>query len=886
MGLRVTNLLLILALVVSMTAVDAFAKKAADQAYPKAYPIDGLEAGYEYHGPKTEIKTATQGNVIGKSNLEFATAYYGRSIAQGPDGTLHAAWCTAGDPSNEALYSRSTDNGTTWSTPVEVHDGYYGYKPAIATHPTDPNIVIYAYVGYQNQGEIRSIRMSKSTDGGLTWGASVAVFGSAANCNNPDPVVDVNGNVYVGFDSYSDNFIRFNMSTDGGDTYLAEPEIVNLGQDAGTFSACTAVDKNGNVHLLYGGDGGENSWGDKNVYWNWRDNTIGLWMEIPPVQVSDEDTGTPYPSLVFDSQNVGHAVYDALGPAGQRIVEYRTLTDGTWSDPIEFPSDTDGGSTFMPDLGIDANDNLYMMYTDAHGGASLSDAVGDIFTGTNAGGDWQVINLTGTGRNVIHQHPNTIRTLADSMMHIIYTSGQVGDYTIEHMVGYPWPPEPTIGVTSLPDTYNPTGPFTVSAKTGDIDGHVVGASLTVQKNGETVQVIDMTMLEKDSYEATFTVDGVPGDVISYFGTATDNDGNTKESLPVEFSILAPTQPKADILLVYQDVQDDTFYTHILDKLGYVYELWDYEAHGGIDASVTTYGWSTILGFGWVFNAVPTRGYQGDPFAEFLQMGTDEAPKNLLVASMDYFFANNEVAEPEFAAGDFAYDFFQIGLGTNDPDPDKDSLLVGITGDPISGNWDEEPLWLDAGLTGIANWIDWTEATGNGLDIFFAANQGFGSGVSNDAGAFKTVMLPWMVTWLADSVAVDDSTWSYKVGEDAYTLIQNVLNFFGTSQGEASRVVSRDAVPREFSLSQNYPNPFNPETSISFTLPSEMKVELDIYNAVGQKIRTLVNSTVSSGSHVAIWDGRNDIGQKVSTGVYFYRIKAGDFSRTMKMVMVK
>ena len=90
----------------------------------------------------------------------------------------------------------------------------------------------------------------------------------------------------------------------------------------------------------------------------------------------------------------------------------------------------------------------------------------------------------------------------------------------------------------------------------------------------------------------------------------------------------------------------------------------------------------------------------------------------------------------------------------------------------------------------------------------------------------------------------------------------------------------------FQLKHNYPNPFNPETSIQFNLPINSKVDLYIYNAVGQRIRTLVSARMSAGTHTVIWNGRNDLGQKVASGVYFYSIKAGNFSKTMKMFMMK
>lgn len=90
----------------------------------------------------------------------------------------------------------------------------------------------------------------------------------------------------------------------------------------------------------------------------------------------------------------------------------------------------------------------------------------------------------------------------------------------------------------------------------------------------------------------------------------------------------------------------------------------------------------------------------------------------------------------------------------------------------------------------------------------------------------------------------------------------------------------------FKLSQNYPNPFNPETSIKYSIPSKMDVEILIYNSLGQKIKTLVNKAQQAGFYKAGLDGSNEAGYKVSAGIYFYRFKAGDFSVTKKMVMVK
>jgi len=81
------------------------------------------------------------------------------------------------------------------------------------------------------------------------------------------------------------------------------------------------------------------------------------------------------------------------------------------------------------------------------------------------------------------------------------------------------------------------------------------------------------------------------------------------------------------------------------------------------------------------------------------------------------------------------------------------------------------------------------------------------------------------------------------------------------------------LPRQYFLGQNYPNPFNPTTTIRFGLPEQSSVSIKIYSMLGQDIRTLVNESRDAGYHEALWDGRNDLGVPVTTGIYFYRMEA-------------
>ena len=85
---------------------------------------------------------------------------------------------------------------------------------------------------------------------------------------------------------------------------------------------------------------------------------------------------------------------------------------------------------------------------------------------------------------------------------------------------------------------------------------------------------------------------------------------------------------------------------------------------------------------------------------------------------------------------------------------------------------------------------------------------------------------------------------------------------------------------------NYPNPFNPSTKISFDLPEAGNVELKVYNARGQKVKTLINKELPAGKNYIFWDGKDNNGKKVASGTYLYKIKSGRYTATKKMVLMK
>jgi len=98
------------------------------------------------------------------------------------------------------------------------------------------------------------------------------------------------------------------------------------------------------------------------------------------------------------------------------------------------------------------------------------------------------------------------------------------------------------------------------------------------------------------------------------------------------------------------------------------------------------------------------------------------------------------------------------------------------------------------------------------------------------------------------------------------------------QGEETEIA---AAPTTYELDNNYPNPFNPTTTINFQVPQDGHVTLTVYNMVGQKVATLVNGNVSAGYHSVVWDAATH-----PSGIYLYRIEAGDFMQIKRMVLLK
>ncbi len=136
------------------------------------------------------------------------------------------------------------------------------------------------------------------------------------------------------------------------------------------------------------------------------------------------------------------------------------------------------------------------------------------------------------------------------------------------------------------------------------------------------------------------------------------------------------------------------------------------------------------------------------------------------------------------------------------------------------------------------------------------------------------------TFYSDSDVLWGSTYYYQVS--AFDFAGNESIRSNEAGWEVGVYGNRDVdLPESFSLSQNYPNPFNPVTEIRYALPKDCQVRLEVYSILGQRVATLVEGTQEAGYKAVRWDASG-----VASGIYFYRLQAGSFVESKKMILLK
>ncbi|MFQ6615942.1 MAG: T9SS type A sorting domain-containing protein [Fidelibacterota bacterium] len=470
------------------------------------------------------------------------------------------------------------------------------------------------------------------------------------------------------------------------------------------------------------------------------------------------------------------------------------------------------------------------------------------------------------------------------------------------LVEYVEDPAPFIVDMTILGTTVSTDPREVSATITDIDpvsgnAGVADALLWYAVNGGTPASVAMTA-DVDTFAADIP-GASPGDVVEYYITATDLAGNVAESPHFTYDIFEPVETS---LLIndgdWPDVYIEFYWLYGL--LGeWPHDIWNVANIGPAPASLYP-NYETIVQLDndplYECNAVPDT-------------WLDEGLKNFAVSGdewMNYCFDGWDPTD--FVAGDFPYDY--MGVDQTYPDISGGatgvSRLIPVQDDSVSGELftflsDSLLLNYDPNYEiGADNWLDGADATADAIVTFWGVSGILDSLAQTDpeadtvasgirmelANGSKTAYLAFDVLSL-NTVAVGVDTLHgagyHWIGIYPEGPLPQVLEWFDAYVSIDDAV---SGLPSRFTLHQNYPNPFNPVTTINFDLPRDGNVTLTVYNMLGQKVTTLVNDFRSAGRHRVIWNGTTDLGTAVATGVYLYRIDAGDYSATKKMVLLK
>ena len=240
----------------------------------------------------------------------------------------------------------------------------------------------------------------------------------------------------------------------------------------------------------------------------------------------------------------------------------------------------------------------------------------------------------------------------------------------------------------------------------------------------------------------------------------------------------------------------------------------------------------------------------------------DAAGNFIVAWMDKRNGERDIYAQRYNAGGTAF-------GAN--------FMVS---DDSSGAWQESPsIGVDATGNFVVVWEDYRNDVHG--DIY---SQRYGAD-GNPIGQNFLVTKETYNEQFSPDVQLKNgliyNTWvSNHVGGTGYDIWANVLDW-----NNPTVIIEPATLVSNYILYQNYPNPFNPTTTISYALPNSSKVELVIYNPLGQRVRTLVQGQQASGQHQVQWNGRDDKGNSVASGVYVYRLQAKS-SNGEKIVKVK
>lgn len=381
---------------------------------------------------------------------------------------------------------------------------------------------------------------------------------------------------------------------------------------------------------------------------------------------------------------------------------------------------------------------------------------------------------------------------------------------------------------------------------------------------------------------------VAGTEIYYYVFAFDVNANSSESSLYWYKIFLAEE---NTLVVYNGLGAVSGYPSSYyfgdGTLGLKYDRW---AYGQLTAELLG-NYTNVL-------EIATKGPADDNQPAIAEWIAGSGSRNYMLAGDEYFGFYSGWVNQAHVAGDFIFDVLGVNYEYNDVnyaasgDQTKASNMAAVEGTLLGGPLYTEFTTINNGdmlvydpyyEIGASNWLDGADFEADvQVDM-----KGFGiDGTEYNAGGHRTLPAGNKVAFFTfDPLSLDaksDTTYEWYGFYDVAPQIQTAL-WFGVESGVEP---INNQIPSEFAISQNYPNPFNPSTKINFALTVDSRVEITIYNLLGQVVANEVYGNITSGLHEYTFNGSN-----LSSGVYFYNVKVegvdgSNYSNTKKMMLLK
>ncbi|MFQ5870017.1 MAG: T9SS type A sorting domain-containing protein, partial [Candidatus Zixiibacteriota bacterium] len=430
-------------------------------------------------------------------------------------------------------------------------------------------------------------------------------------------------------------------------------------------------------------------------------------------------------------------------------------------------------------------------------------------------------------------------------------------------------PEPPLGLVAEGGNQEVTLSWQRNTE-DDLSGYIIHRSVA----GEAFAAVDSTDLEP-SYHQQNLENAV---ILNYYITAVDTLGH--ESFASDTVWACPMAFDSGILLV-DDTRDNGSFIPPPYAVNYLYFRalreypvgnWHYASrHAPLLRDLSPY--STVV---WFNETTGAAQLPRETMADYLKAGG-----NLVLIGWRGLFT----WQSPFDEGDFAHDYLKI-VSVDYPRwvPGRATEFLGGTRQrPGYSDFQLSAARVDSlwpGLDGKLPWMGTLQAD-SFSEVLFRFNSDYPEtshyhnqpiGVGYFGEDYKTVVLNFPLYFVEEPTSIE--------------ILRKIIEEMGETQKREPEPEEPVPLPEEFALYHNYPNPFNYGTMIAYDVPEECQVQLTIYNILGQSVIALVDEVQPQSRQVIPWDGTDDEGEAVASGVYFYRLTATGFSEVKRMLLVK